>query len=89
VTVTARARDGAAAISVTDRGPGIEPEHVPQIFSGPRPGAAAAQPTGSGLGLYLGARLVEAHGGTIAVETAPGEGATFTVTVPEGPGAAR
>lgn len=85
VTVTAGAGDGGAVISVADRGPGIEPELVPQIFSGPRRGVAAAQPTGSGLGLYLGARLVEAHGGTIAVESAPGEGATFTVTVPAAP----
>ncbi|HEX2050613.1 MAG TPA: HAMP domain-containing sensor histidine kinase [Actinomycetota bacterium] len=84
VIVTVAARDGRAAISVADRGPGIEPELVPQIFSGPRRAAAAAAagPTGSGLGLYLGRRVVEAHGGTLAVETAPGAGATFTVTVP-------
>lgn len=79
------ARDaGAVELSVTDTGPGIPVEALETIFERfaqvnpiERPGRA-----GLGLGLYIAREIVEAHGGTLAVRSAPGEGATFTVRLP-------
>jgi signal transduction histidine kinase len=78
-------RDGEAAeLSVRDRGPGIAAEALETVFDRfaqvdplQRPGSA-----GLGLGLYIAREIVEAHGGTIAAHSAPGEGATFTVRLP-------
>jgi signal transduction histidine kinase len=76
---------GDGRISVSDRGVGIPPEMVDEIFSGPAPHAQKSGPSGTGLGLYLTRRLVEAHGGTISVESRPGEGSVFTISLPQGP----
>jgi signal transduction histidine kinase len=45
-------------------------------------GVSVRQYGGLGLGLYISGKIVEAHGGTIRVESRPGEGATFTVELP-------
>jgi signal transduction histidine kinase len=76
----ASGRAGAAvAVSVRDEGDGIAPELVPRVFRqfwrGKRRG-------GAGLGLYIVKGLVEAHGGTITVQRAPGGGAEFRFTMP-------
>ena len=84
VTVSAAADGDVAAVSVADTGVGIPPDAVDHIFElffrvkGTRP--QRGQPS-SGLGLALTKRLVEAHGGDIHVESAPGEGTTFTFTL--------
>ena len=71
----------AAAVSVRDQGEGISPEVAPRVFRrfwrGKRLG-------GTGLGLYIVKGLVEAHGGTIGVGSAPGGGAEFRFIVPAG-----
>ena len=71
----------AAAVSVRDQGEGISPEVAPRVFRrfwrGKRRG-------GTGLGLYIVKGLVEAHGGTIGVQSAPGGGAEFRFIVPAG-----
>ncbi|HVF52720.1 MAG TPA: HAMP domain-containing sensor histidine kinase [Actinomycetota bacterium] len=86
ITVSAREEDGATVVKVTDQGVGIMADRISGVFTGPGESAGgAASPSGSGLGLYLTRRLVEAHGGTIAVESTEGEGATFTFTLPPGP----
>ena len=77
---------GRVSISVRDRGVGIEPDHLPNIFSGGAAPGARATPSGTGLGLYLSRGLVELHGGTLTVDSKPGLGSTFTVTLPEGSG---
>jgi signal transduction histidine kinase len=82
-----RTSEGAVIIRVSDQGVGIDPDALPHIFEGPAATAQKATPTGSGLGLYLSRRLVEAHGGTLEVESKAGAGATFKVTLP--PGTAR
>jgi signal transduction histidine kinase len=72
----------AVAIRVKDRGVGIAPEDQARIFEQFVRVGDRKRANGLGLGLYISRRLVEAHAGTIRVESAPGEGATFTVTLP-------
>jgi len=73
---------GAAAIRVTDQGVGIAPDDRARVFEQfVRVGERARTP-GLGLGLYITKQLVEAHGGTISVESTLGEGSTFTVALP-------
>jgi signal transduction histidine kinase len=69
------------AVSVRDEGDGISPELVPSIF---RQFWRAKRRGGAGLGLYIVKGLVEAHGGTITVQGAPGGGAEFRFTMPAG-----
>ena len=81
--IVVAAADGT--ITVSDRGVGIPDDLIGEIFAGPAPHAQKSGPSGSGLGLYLTRRLVEAHGGTVSVESAVGEGSTFTVKLPPPP----
>jgi signal transduction histidine kinase/transcriptional regulator with XRE-family HTH domain len=77
---TERRDDGVwAVISVTDEGSGIEAEMLPRLFQRFTRGLQAG---GRGLGLYLARRLVEAHGGTLTVESAVGRGTTFWLALP-------
>jgi len=74
---------GHARVSVRDHGPGIPLEEQPHIFERfKKAPSSQGQREGFGLGLYIVRQLVEAHGGTIRVESTPGEGATFTVELP-------
>jgi signal transduction histidine kinase len=72
---------GAVAVSVRDEGDGVAPELVPRIF---RQFWRAKRRGGAGLGLYIVKGLVEAQGGTITVQRAPGGGAEFRFTMPAG-----
>ncbi|HEY9023414.1 MAG TPA: sensor histidine kinase, partial [Burkholderiaceae bacterium] len=73
---------GAASIRVTDQGVGIAPDDRARVFEQfVRVGDRTRTP-GLGLGLYITKQLVEAHGGTISVESTLGEGSTFTVALP-------
>jgi PAS domain S-box-containing protein len=72
-----------ARLSVSDRGVGIAADALPRVFD--RYFRAHATDDGSGglgLGLYIAKVLVEAHGGTVSVESEPGRGSVFRVTVP-------
>ncbi|MGP7998798.1 MAG: ATP-binding protein [Streptosporangiaceae bacterium] len=71
----------AVAVSVRDEGDGVPPELVPRIF---RQFWRAKRRGGAGLGLYIVKGLVEAHGGSITVQRAPGGGAEFRFTMPAG-----
>jgi len=77
----------AVEIRIADRGPGIpadEQEHIfDPFFRGQR--AVQDQVHGSGLGLYLVKKIVEAHGGTIQVKSEPMNGAEFTIRIPAAP----
>jgi signal transduction histidine kinase len=68
------------AVSISDRGPGIDAADQDRIFL---PGVRldSSRP-GSGLGLAVARTIVEAHGGTIRVESAPDAGATFILSLP-------
>ncbi len=75
------AEAGAAIrIRVRDQGIGIPPEDQPRVFD--RFVRATERGEGTGLGLYMSRAIVEAHGGQLAVESASGQGSTFTVTLP-------
>jgi two-component system sensor histidine kinase FlrB len=65
-------------ITVRDTGPGIAPEDLPRIFDA----GFSTRPGSSGLGLAVCQRILEQHGGTIGVESLPGEGATFRLRLP-------
>jgi signal transduction histidine kinase len=78
------------SLSVTDDGPGIPPEEHERIFERfyrvravySAPGSTSAGPIGSGLGLAIARGLVELHGGRLWVESTPGTGSTFRVSLP-------
>jgi signal transduction histidine kinase len=76
-------RSGArtARIAVCDRGPGLSAEEQARIFDRFVRGAASEGTSGLGLGLYLCRAIVEQHGGTIGVDSAPGAGATFWINI--------
>lgn len=79
-TVTVKTRQTAEAVEITvlDRGQGVAPEHREQIFNP----FFTTKPTGVGLGLAISARIVGEHGGAIRVDSEPGRGAAFTVSLP-------
>ena len=79
--------DGMVEIRVADRGPGIPSSEQNSIFDPFYRGkvAVADQIHGTGLGLSLVKRIVEAHGGTVAVNSEPGKGAEFVVRIPAAP----
>jgi signal transduction histidine kinase len=81
VTVDVVAEDGHVVVHVRDTGPGIRPEHHSQIFEKFGRATGSAKP-GTGLGLFLSRSFAEAHGGSLDVESAPGEGACFTLRLP-------
>ncbi|HEY7144382.1 MAG TPA: PAS domain-containing sensor histidine kinase [Streptosporangiaceae bacterium] len=85
VTTVVETVPGAAAasvaVSVRDQGQGIEPELAPRVF---RQFWRAKRRGGAGLGLFIVKGLVEAHGGSISVQRAPGGGAEFRFTMPAG-----
>jgi NtrC-family two-component system sensor histidine kinase KinB len=80
ISLRAGASNGAIRFEVADTGPGIPPEYQASIFD--RFVRVAETPGGTGLGLSIAKEIVEAHGGRIGVDSAPGEGATFWFTLP-------
>ena len=84
VRVSARADAKHVVVLVADTGVGIAKEDLPRLFREfeqlPQPGGA--RPEGTGLGLALTRRLVELHGGKVAVESELGKGSTFSVYLP-------
>jgi signal transduction histidine kinase len=78
VTVKTRAAGGTAEISVIDRGAGIGAQHLDGIFNP----FFTTKPQGVGLGLAIVAKIVDEHGGKIAVESEPGKGSIFRVLLP-------
>lgn len=80
LTVTTGLADGHAFFSVKDTGDGIPEAHLSRIFE---PHFTTKPPgEGTGLGLSIAYRIVEDHGGRFAVESALGQGSTFTVSIP-------
>jgi signal transduction histidine kinase len=82
IRLSARCQDGEVVIAVTDQGIGITPEDLPHIFDRFYRVGRVRKAEGTGLGLYIVKRLVEAHGGRIWVESEVGNGSTFFFTLP-------
>jgi signal transduction histidine kinase len=82
VDVIARGNGSVAELVVRDRGMGIDPADHVRIFGRFERAVPARNYGGFGLGLWIAKRIVEASGGEIFVESAPGAGATFTVRLP-------
>jgi two-component system OmpR family sensor kinase len=87
ITLTAAAQADMVVITVVDRGPGLEPEVAERVFDRFWRGEAARTRAtgGTGLGLAIARSITDAHGGTISLATAPGEGCTFTIRLPRDP----
>jgi signal transduction histidine kinase len=83
VNVATRSENGRAVLIVKDTGEGIAPEALPNIFKRfYRADASRSRGAGhSGLGLAISKAIIDAHNGTISVQSAVGEGTTFTVTL--------
>lgn len=84
VVVTLGTKERQAVVAVRDFGIGIAPEHLPHLFDRFYRVSDPAEKTypGLGIGLYIVGEIVKRHGGAIRVESAPGAGITFTVTLP-------
>jgi len=82
VRVRVTATHEGVEIAVSDAGQGIPLDELARIFE---PGVHFGAETGSGLGLALSRAIVDAHGGTIAVDSIVGEGSTFTIVLPGRP----
>jgi two-component system, OmpR family, sensor histidine kinase KdpD len=80
VSVRSRMVDGNIVVRVVDQGPGIPESEWERIFEPFQHGDAAS--AGSGLGLAIAKGFVEANGGEIAIESLPGQGTSFVVTLP-------
>ena len=85
IEVTVDCVDESARLQVRDEGIGIAPEHLERIFERFERAVAPGRFGGMGLGLYISRQIVAAHGGTIRAASRPGQGATFTVTLPLAP----
>jgi len=84
VTLRAVIEGSSVRISVEDDGPGVEAKHLPRLFERfYRVDAGRSRAVGgTGLGLSIVKHLVEAMGGTVGVESTPGKGSRFSVTLP-------
>ena len=82
ITVGAFRQDGAVRFWVRDTGPGIAIEDQPQLFDRFWQARTAKRGGGAGLGLPIVKGIVEAHGGRVWVESAPGSGSTFYFEIP-------
>lgn len=80
LTIATRRIDDMVEFRLSDTGPGIPREIMDTLFE---PFVTYGKPTGTGLGLAIVAKTIQDHGGTIEVESAPGEGATFIIRVPQ------
>lgn len=78
ITLKTRPTDGMAEVAVIDRGQGIEQKNLEQIFNP----FFTTKPEGSGLGLAIVSKIVDEHGGRIAVESETGKGSVFRVYLP-------
>ena len=82
VDVEVSTTNGRVVIGVRDRGPGIPREEHGVIFEKFGRAKGGAGRAGTGLGLFIARSIAEAHGGTVEVRSVPGQGATFTLTLP-------
>jgi two-component system phosphate regulon sensor histidine kinase PhoR len=83
ITISAHEADGMVVIAVTDTGIGIPPNDLPRIFERfyRVDAARSREQGGTGLGLAIVKHIIQQHGGSVAVESTPGKGSMFTVSL--------
>jgi PAS domain S-box-containing protein len=84
LSVTGQMTDTEVEVAVRDQGVGIPADQLPLIFTKFYRRAGHAAPSGTGLGLFIARGLVEAHGGRIWADSAPGQGTTLRFRLPRG-----
>ena len=83
IRISGEIRSESVIVCVSDHGPGIAPEDIPHVFDRfYRAPDMARHTKGAGLGLYLSRAIIEAHNGTIWVDTAPGQGTRIYFSLP-------
>jgi len=82
ITISSRRDDGYICVDVEDTGMGIPPNELPLLFTQFQRLKGSSNMEGTGLGLFIVKTIVEAHKGTVRVESENGRGATFTVRLP-------
>lgn len=84
VEVKVGAKNGSFSVAVHDTGPGITPGEQTKLFREfhQADNSITKAKGGTGLGLAISKRIIELHGGSISVESSPGQGSTFTFTLP-------
>jgi signal transduction histidine kinase/ActR/RegA family two-component response regulator len=82
ITLSARMAANNIMLAVHDTGPGIPAEEQEIIFRRFQRGSSGARGAGMGLGLAMARAIVEAHGGRLSLDSTPGNGATFFITLP-------
>lgn len=83
VTFSGSSDAGTVSLSVQDQGVGIAQEDLPKIWDRLYRAEQSRTTPGLGLGLSLVRAIIEAHGGTVAVQSSPGHGSTFTLRLPQ------
>ena len=78
VVVSTSMHNGAICLTVSDNGMGIKPEYMGQIFNP----FFTTKTRGTGLGLAISKKIAKEHEGDLFVESEPGKGSTFTLTIP-------
>lgn len=81
IHIDARRENNGTRISVADNGPGISPEDLPRIFDPFFSTKAVGK--GTGLGLFIVHEIIGQHGGTISVDSQPGQGTRFSIHIPD------
>ena len=82
IILLAERRTDAVVFTVADHGPGIAPEAKDSVFDWFETDSRGSQHRGPGLGLSLVRSFVELHGGTVSIESAPGQGTSVTCVFP-------
>lgn len=82
IDIIVEGRGPIGRLVVVDHGTGIAPQDVERIFDRYEQAISSRAFGGLGLGLYIVRQIIEAHGGTIRIESQPGAGSTFIVDLP-------
>jgi two-component system, sensor histidine kinase and response regulator len=82
VTIKAEEKEKNILVSIKDSGVGIAADDIPHIFEGFYRGKSGQEMAGHGIGLAVSHQIIDAHGGSITVESELGKGTTFVVTLP-------